>query len=112
LSIDTEITWAHPEDGVNQIALYDLYKINYSWPMNGTAAGHWDPDGGLNYTLTQPKYSRRRDMRGIVFTAGLAVRSYVTHRSHIRSQSGILEFIISKHILNDDSETTNHIPFA
>jgi hypothetical protein len=78
LSIDTEMTWAHPEDGGNQITLYDLYKINYGWPINGTAAGHWDPERGLDYTLTQPKYIRRQDMRGIVFTGGLAVRSVNT----------------------------------
>lgn len=86
LSIDTEMTWAHPEAGINQIALYDLYKINYGWPINGTVAGQWDPDRGLNYTLTQPKYIRRQDMRGIVFTAGLAVRSCTTYHSNIQSQ--------------------------
>jgi hypothetical protein len=75
LGIDTEMIWAHPGTGINEITLHDLYKINYSWQINGTAAGHWNPDKGLIYTLTQPKYLRRQDMRGIVFTAGLAVRS-------------------------------------
>lgn len=79
LNIDTEMTWAQPEPDTSRIILYDLYKINYSWPINGTVAGHWNLAAGLHYNLTQYKYSRRHDMRGIVFTAGLAVRSYTAH---------------------------------
>ena len=79
LNIDTEMMWAQPEPHTSKIILYDLYKINYSWPINGTVAGHWDSEGGLHYNLTQYKYLRRHDMRGIVFTAGLVVRSYTVH---------------------------------
>lgn len=79
------MTWAHPEADANKITLHDLYKINYSWPLNGTVAGHWDTDVGLNYSLTQFKYSRRQDMRGIVFTAGLAVCSSITCGIHSRN---------------------------
>jgi hypothetical protein len=73
------MTWAHPEHepDPDRIILHDLYKIHYSWPVNGTVAGHWDPTGGLNYNLTQFKYTRRQDMGGIVFTAGIAVRKHV-----------------------------------
>jgi hypothetical protein len=106
LSIDTEMTWAHPEADDNKVTLYDLYKINYSWPINGTAAGHWDPDVGLNYNLTQFKYSRRQDMRGIVFTAGLAVRFCITgtQYSHFLQQTGPC--------LDAQFRTTNHTLFT
>jgi hypothetical protein len=73
LNFDTEMTWVYPETDLSHFTLYDLYKINYSWPINGTLAGYWSPEGGLNIILTQYKYERRHDMRGIVFTAGLAV---------------------------------------
>ena len=79
LNIDTEMVWAQPEPNTSKIILYDLYKINYSWPINGTVAGHWDSEGGLHYNLTQYKYLRRHDMRGTVFTAGLAVRSFTAY---------------------------------
>jgi hypothetical protein len=83
LNIDTEMTWAYPEADTNKITLHDLYKINYSWPINRTVAGHWDSDVGLNYNLTQFKYSRRQDMRGIAFTAGLAVSCSTTGDSQV-----------------------------
>lgn len=98
LSIDTEVTWAHAEANDN-IILYDLYKINYSWPINGTVAGHWDRGVGLNYNLTQFKYSRRQDMRGIVFTAGLAVRSCTTRGNHSRKHNVCISFSINAHVL-------------
>ncbi|XP_069694795.1 ionotropic receptor 75a-like [Periplaneta americana] len=75
VNFDTEMIWAYPEAEHNRIALYDLYKINYSWPLNGTLAGHWTSEEGLRITLTQYKYERRQDMRGIVLTAGLAVNN-------------------------------------
>ena len=75
LNVDTEMTWAYPEPDSSNIVLYDLYKINYTWPINATLAGSWQAGKGLMYTLTQHKYERRQDFRGIVFTAGLAVTS-------------------------------------
>jgi hypothetical protein len=53
--------------------LYDLYKINYSWPLNGTPAGYWAPKQGISFNLTQYKYSRRKDLRGIVYKAAIVV---------------------------------------
>ena len=79
LHVDTEMTWAQPEPNTSKIILHDLYKINYTWPVNDTVAGHWYFEGGLHYNLTQYKYSRRHDMRGIVLKAGLAVRFYIAH---------------------------------
>ena len=75
LNVDTEMTWAHPDPDLSHIIMYDMYKINYSWPVNATRAGHWNPGTGLQYTLTQPKYERRQDLRGIVFTSGLVVNT-------------------------------------
>ena len=73
LSFDTEMTWVCPESDLEHFTLYDLYKIKYDWPINGTVAGYWNSGEGLRIVLTQYKYARRQDMRGAVFTAGLAV---------------------------------------
>lgn len=73
MSIDTEMTWAYPDSSSDRVILYDLYKINYSWPINGTLAGHWTLKEGIVFNLTQYKYSRRQDLRGIVYTAALVV---------------------------------------
>jgi hypothetical protein len=76
MSIDTEMTWAYPDTSSDRIILYDLYKINYSWPINGTLAGHWTLKEGTFFNLTQYKYSRRQDLRGIVYTAALVVSKF------------------------------------
>ena len=77
LHMDTEMTWAHPDNSSNQIIIYDLYKITYTWPINVTLAGHWSPEDGIVYNLTQYKYSRRQDMRGVQLRTGLVVSSPV-----------------------------------
>ena len=79
MNIDTEMTWAYPDTSSDRIILYDLYKINYSWPINGTLAGHWTLKEGTFFNLTQYKYSRRQDLRGIVYTAALVVSRPVLH---------------------------------
>ena len=79
MSIDTEMTWAYPDTSSDRIILYDLYKINYSWPINGTLAGHWTLKGGTFFSLTQYKYSRRQDLRGIVYNAALVVSRPLLH---------------------------------
>jgi hypothetical protein len=73
LNFDTEMTWVYPEPHLDRLTLYDLYKVNYSWPIYGTMAGYWSPGRGLHITLTEYKYTRRKDMQGIVFTAALVV---------------------------------------
>uniref|UniRef100_A0A0U5A7K3 Putative ionotropic receptor n=1 Tax=Reticulitermes speratus TaxID=60591 RepID=A0A0U5A7K3_9NEOP len=78
MSIDTEMTWAYPDTSSDRIILHDLYKINYSWPINGTLAGHWTLKEGVVFNLTQYKYSRRQDLRGIVYTAALVVNNIPT----------------------------------
>ncbi|XP_021938008.1 uncharacterized protein LOC110838760 [Zootermopsis nevadensis] len=78
LNFDTEMTWVYPETDLSHFTLYDLYKINYSLPINGTLAGYWSPERGLNLILTQSKYERRHDMRGTVFTAGIVVNNIPT----------------------------------
>ena len=67
------MTWVCPESDPEHFILYDLYKIKYDWPINGTVAGYWNSSEGLRIVLTQYKYERRQDMRGAVFEAGLAV---------------------------------------
>ncbi|XP_021937956.1 uncharacterized protein LOC110838736 isoform X2 [Zootermopsis nevadensis] len=78
LSIDTEMTWAYPDTSLDRTILYDLYKINYSWPVNGTLAGHWTSKRGIIFNLNQYKYSRRKDLRGIVYKAALVVNNIPT----------------------------------
>jgi hypothetical protein len=73
------MTWAYPDISLDRIILYDLYKINYSWPINGTLAGHWTLKEGMVFNLTQYKYSRRQDLRGIVYTAALVVSRPVAY---------------------------------
>jgi hypothetical protein len=76
LHIDSEVTWATPESPDGPVMLYDMYKVNYTWSMISTVAGQWDRVGGLTYTLTQFKYSRRGDLQGLVFNAAVAVRRW------------------------------------
>jgi hypothetical protein len=73
LNVDTEMTWAHPDTVLDRILLCDLYKINYSWALSGTPAGHWTPKEGISFNLTQYKYFRRKDLRGIVYRAAIVV---------------------------------------
>jgi hypothetical protein len=75
LNIDSEVTWATPESPDGPVMLYDIYKVNCSWPMISTFAGQWDSVGGLTYSLTQLKYSRRGDLQGLLFSTAVAVRS-------------------------------------
>jgi hypothetical protein len=67
------MTWAYPDASLDRIILHDVYKINYSWPVNGTLAGHWTPKGGITLSLNEYKYDRRKDLRGIVYKAALVV---------------------------------------
>jgi hypothetical protein len=76
LNIDSEVTWATPKSPDGSVMLYDIYKINYTWPMISTFAGQWDRVGGLTYSLTQFKYSRRGDLQGLHFSAVVAVRRW------------------------------------
>ena len=73
LNIDSEVTWATPENDTNFISLYDLYKINYSWPVTSIVAGTWDTTAGLQYSLPLFKYSRRADLQGVMFKAAVLV---------------------------------------
>ena len=82
LHFDTDMTWANPDVRSSNVILHDLYKINYSWPINSTLAGYWEPARGINYTLRQYKYVRRQDMLGIVFKAGLSVSVSVLQYFH------------------------------
>jgi hypothetical protein len=76
LNIDSEVTWATPESPDGPVMLYDIYKINYTWPVISKFAGQWDRVGGLTYVLTQFKYSRRGDLQGLLFSTAVAVRRW------------------------------------
>ncbi|PSN32159.1 Ionotropic receptor 75v [Blattella germanica] len=74
LNIDSEFMWANPEES-GKVILYDLYKITYTNPVNATFAGDWDPEGGLNYILTQYIIRRRQNMQKVIFKVGLVVNN-------------------------------------
>jgi hypothetical protein len=76
LNVDSDVTWATRGTACNCVLLYDIYKVNYSWPVISTLAGQWDSSSGLVYTLTQFKYLRRADLRGLLFNAVVAVRRW------------------------------------
>ncbi|KDR23341.1 hypothetical protein L798_05302 [Zootermopsis nevadensis] len=73
LNIDSDVTWATPDTPRGLVLLYDVYKVNYTWPVISTLAGQWNRDNGLVYTLTQFKYLRRGDLQGLLFNAAVAV---------------------------------------
>jgi hypothetical protein len=76
LNIDSDVTWATSDTPGGPVMLYDIYKVNYTWPVISTLAGRWDSGSGLVYTLTQFKYLRRRDLQGLLFNAAVAVRRW------------------------------------
>jgi hypothetical protein len=74
LNIDSEVTWATPDAPGGPVTLYDIHKVNCTWPVISTLAGQWDSGTGLVYTLAQFKYLRRGDLQGLLFNAAVAVR--------------------------------------
>ncbi|KAJ9573975.1 hypothetical protein L9F63_008633, partial [Diploptera punctata] len=72
LNVDSEVTWATPGDN-QTFHLYDLYKVNYTWPLITTDAGSWDTTSGLNYNLTTYKYKRRENLQELLFDCAIAV---------------------------------------
>ena len=73
LSVDSEVTWATPDSSHQGIDLYDLYKINFTWSVIATPAGHWDRKNGLIYNLTRFKYLRRNNLHRLNFDTAIAV---------------------------------------
>jgi len=74
LNIDSEVTWATRGTPDGPVMLYDIYKINYTWPVISTFSGQWDSVSGLVYSLSRFKYLRRGDLQGLLFHAGVSVR--------------------------------------
>jgi hypothetical protein len=56
------------------VDLYDLYKINFTWPIVATPAGHWDQNGGLVYNITTFKYLRRDNLHRLNFDTAISVK--------------------------------------
>ncbi|PSN29963.1 Ionotropic receptor 75y [Blattella germanica] len=72
LNIDSEVTWATLSDPTSgQINLFDLYKINYTWPLIATPVGHWNASG-LHYNITKYKYIRRENLQHLMFDMAIA----------------------------------------
>ena len=71
LNVDSEFIWATP-DKHGRVVLYDIYKINYTWPLTVTPAGHWDTTG-LQYNITTFKYVRRENLQNLLFDTAIAV---------------------------------------
>ena len=73
LNVDTELMWATQDPGQDRAYLYDLYKINYTWPLIATPAGHWDATFGLKINMTTYKYIRRENLQELLFDTAIAV---------------------------------------
>lgn len=76
LRVDSEVTWATPDSSQQGVDLYDLYKINTTWPTITTSAGHWDRNDGLVYNITSFKYMRRDNLLRLNFDSTIAVKQY------------------------------------
>jgi hypothetical protein len=68
------VTWATPDASQHGVDLYDLYKINTTWPTIATPAGHWDRKDGLIYNITSFKYLRRGNLHRLNFDSAIAVK--------------------------------------
>jgi hypothetical protein len=76
LRVDSEVTWATPDASQHGVDLYDLYKINTTWPIIATPAGHWDRNDGLIYNITSFKYLRRDNLHRLNFDSAIAVKKF------------------------------------
>jgi hypothetical protein len=74
MNVDSEVTWATPDSSQQGIDLYDLYKVNFTWPIIATPAGHWARKNGLIYNLTRFKYLRRNNLHRLNFDTAIAVK--------------------------------------
>lgn len=74
LNVDSEVTWATRDRPDGPVMLYDVYKINYTWPVISTFSGQWDSVSGLVYHVNRSKYIRRGDLQGLLFHAAVSVR--------------------------------------
>jgi hypothetical protein len=74
LRVDSEVTWASPDSSQHGVDLYDLYKINTTWPIIAAPAGHWNRSDGLVYNITRFKYLRRHNLHRLNFDTAIAVR--------------------------------------
>ncbi|XP_011502678.1 PREDICTED: glutamate receptor-like [Ceratosolen solmsi marchali] len=77
LSINAEVTVAIRGRGRDsrRYDLYDVYNPSYrhGGSLNITKMGYWDPRGGLRNQLTQYKYKRRGDLRGMNLNFSIVV---------------------------------------
>ncbi|XP_031785485.1 ionotropic receptor 75a-like isoform X2 [Nasonia vitripennis] len=76
LSINAELTLATTATGgAHRYELYDVYNPSYrhGGKLNFTRMGYWDRDEGLRIHMTQYKYKRRGDLRGMVLNFSIVV---------------------------------------
>jgi hypothetical protein len=55
---------------MSRIILHDVYKTSR---LIATPSGYWDKIQGLMNYLKDQKYTRRRNLEGVIFQAGIVV---------------------------------------
>ncbi|XP_075228156.1 ionotropic receptor 75a-like [Lycorma delicatula] len=65
--LDSDVIIAVDSDN-NRFNLFDVYKVNSTWPLIITSAGFYNNMNGLSMTFNGSIIQRRRDFRGIQFT--------------------------------------------
>lgn len=80
LSINAELTLAvaaaaNNETGNHRYELYDVYNPSYrhGGKLNVTWMGYWDREDGVRNYMTQYKYKRRGDLRGMPLNFSIVV---------------------------------------
>jgi hypothetical protein len=69
-NIDSDVTWATPVAHMRRIILHDVHKTSR---LIATPSGYWDKIQGLVNYLKDQKYTRRRNLEGVIFQAGIVV---------------------------------------
>ena len=69
-NIESDVTWATPEDYVGRITLHGVYKTGR---LIATPLGYWDQVHGMVLYLKEQNYMQRRNLEGVNFRAGIVV---------------------------------------
>ena len=80
LSVNAELTLAVRGNGsTDRFELYDVYNPSYrhGGELNVTEMGYWKAGQGVHNKLTQYKYKRRGDLRGMYLNFSIVVSEMV-----------------------------------
>nr|XP_018904379.1 PREDICTED: uncharacterized protein LOC109035262 [Bemisia tabaci] len=71
LTFESDVKLILANNGTSLI--HDVFKFDPSWPLNATIFGWWNEASGLVVRNDQPKSENRKNMHGLVISAGLAL---------------------------------------